>query len=192
MELQLVTAPTLEPVSVNEAKHHLRVSDSQEDQFIDTLIKAARELAEVETERSFLTTRWKQTFRCWPGSEIRLERPPLQSVVSVAYVDENEASQTLTETTHYVVDTTSTPGKIWRAADTSWPSVSTEAPHPIEITFDAGWSIASTVPQSIKQAILLLVGHWYEHREAVTERNMHHAPRAAKALLAMNNWGHYT
>lgn len=166
-ELILTTAPTSEPVTTAEAKSHLRVDISDDDTLIDTLVASARQMFEGVNGRALFTQTWTLTLDCWPSrSYIVLPRPPLASVTSVTYIDDNGDS-TVWDSANYIVETGRTPGRLHLAEDVDWPSVSLRQASPITIAYVAGWATTGAIPQRYKQAILMLVGHWYENRENV-------------------------
>lgn len=164
--ITLITAPTVEPVTLAEAKLHLRVDHADEDSHIRSLIIAAREHAQNATSRAFVGQTWRLSMDCFPDV-IRTPRPPLTSVTSIAYTDTAGASQTLSASA-YTVDTYSEPGRIVPAFGQSWPATR-DIPNAVIVTYVAGYGAgaAADVPQPIRQAILLLVGHWYANREGV-------------------------
>ena len=168
MSLRLITAPTVEPVSVETAKGFLRVDHALEDALIASLVKAARDKGEELSRRAFITQTWEMIIDAWPGNNrLRIWRPPLQSVTSVKYYDSNNAEHTWTD---YVVDTRNEPGVI---IFNSLPSDALLESGAIVVRFVAGYGSAeSNVPERIKTAILLLVAHWYEHREAINVGNI--------------------
>lgn len=159
------TAPTEEPITLVEAKLHLRVSLYDDDNLITGLIKAARAYAETVTRRQFVNATYQYKLDAWPNGDIRLPRPPLSSVTSITYVDVNGDVQTAGSSL-YDVDTDTEPGRISLAYDQIWPTARDQN-NTILITYVAGYGAASAVPESLKQAIKLLVGHWYENREGV-------------------------
>lgn len=161
------TAPTSEPLTTAEAKSHLRVSVSTDDALIDALVKAAREHVEETCSIALFTQTWQRRMDGWPvGNTIWLPRPPLQSVTSVKYYDADGTEYTLASS-NYIVDTVSWPGRIVLKSSASWPGVTLQDANGILITYVSGWAATASIPQSIRQALLLLVGHWYENREAV-------------------------
>jgi uncharacterized phiE125 gp8 family phage protein len=163
--LALVTAPTIEPVTLAEAKLHLRVDHGDEDALIESLVTSARTHVEHVTSRAFINQTWRLSLDAFPA-EIRLPRPPLSSVTSLQYLDGNGTLQTLSASS-YTVDSDAEPGRVVEAYATTWPSVRNDI-RAVRVTYVAGYgATAATVPQPIKQAILLLVGHWYANREAV-------------------------
>lgn len=184
MRLKLITDPAEEPVSLTEAKAHLRVDIDDDDTFIASLITAAREYVEGAAHRAFVTQTWRLNLDEWPGDdEIELPRPPLQSVTSITYKD-SDGTTTTWSSSEYEVDTDSEPGRVKLAYGYSWPSATLAATNPIKITFVAGYGDAEDVPQKWKQAILLLLGHWYENREATIAGTIQRSiPLAVDSLI---------
>jgi uncharacterized phiE125 gp8 family phage protein len=185
MALKLITDPSAEPVTVAEAKTHLRVDHSDEDTYIGLLIKTARQWVEEYTRRAILTQTWTLSLDAVPGSRIALPRPPLQSVTHIKFYDEADAATTVSST-FYQVDTSGEPGRVLLKSTGYWPSVSLMRPAAgVVVTYVAGWTAAGSVPEPFKQAIKLLVGHLYENREDVTQSNglMVTIPMGAKMVL---------
>lgn len=207
--LSLVTGPTEEPISLEEAKAHLRVDGNDEDTLIQSLIVAAREHVETITRRALLTQTWDLFFDYWPGPGWRwvpphpyetlvyrpavpgwgstlvvLPLPPLQSVTEVCYTPAGGEEQTLAST-EYVVDTVSEPGRIVVTGDL--PGDELAPVNGVRIRFVAGWPAAEAVPQTIRQAMHLLVGDFYENREEsilIQGLDMQKLPFGVQALLA--------
>lgn len=164
-ELVLQTAPVLEPIQVSTVRDHLRVDITDDDVLLENLITAAREEFENQTHRTLYTTTWQLILDAWPGTYyIELPRPPLASVTSVVYKDSAGNNNTFS-TASYIVDTSKWPGRIVLDNNASWPSAELYETSAITITYVAGHSNTALIPQRYKQAIMLLVGHWYENRE---------------------------
>jgi uncharacterized phiE125 gp8 family phage protein len=164
MALRLITAPTVEPVSRTEAKTHLRVDSTDEDTLIDGLIQTAREYCEDYQNRAYLEQTHELVLDSWPvGNVIALPKPPLQSVTSVTYYDTTGAA-TVWPASNYIVDTAS--HRLALGYGKSWPAVNLQPVAGIVIRYEVGNAEATDVPQRVKQAMLLLVGHWYADREA--------------------------
>jgi uncharacterized phiE125 gp8 family phage protein len=181
-------APASEPVSLTDAKAHLRVDIDDDDDFISGLIAAARQYTETTTRRAFISQTWRLSLDNWPaGDEIELPKPPLASVSSIVYKDADGASTTWA-TSNYIVDTDSEPGRIVLANGASWPTVSLYPVNPIQITFVAGYGAAgSSVPQYLRQAVKLLVSHWYENPEATKEGSaLQEIPFGVESLIYLN------
>lgn len=168
MALKLATAPASEPVSLSEAKLHCRVDVSADDALITALITAAREEIERASRHALITQTWDYYLDEWPdGDELELPVAPLQSVTSVQYTDDAAVTATLSSGA-YVVDTASRPGRLKLKSGQSWPTVTLAALNGVVVRFVAGFgSSGSNVDQSLRQAMLLLIGHWYENREAI-------------------------
>lgn len=181
MPIQLVTPPTEEPVSLIEAKLHLRVEFDEDDMLIASLITAARQAAETLTGRQLTTARWRQVLDCFPGPSlmgvpagqtftlpghaILLAKAPVQSVVSINYLDMASVNQTMPAPT-YAVDFACEPARITPVFGQIWPICLPQI-GAVSVTFDAGYGTASQVPDGIKSWIKLRVGSLYAHREEV-------------------------
>lgn len=167
MRYELTTPPEIEPVTLAEAKLHLKVEVTADDGLIGDDIQAAREELEETIGHALITQVWTGRLDCFPASgEITLARPPLQSVGSVKYVDENGTLQTLA-TTEYVVDTSGAKGRIYLAYDKSWPITRNE-PGAVRVEFTAGFGdAASDVPARYRSWMLMRIGTLYVHRESV-------------------------
>jgi uncharacterized phiE125 gp8 family phage protein len=189
MGLTLVAAANVEPITLAECKYHLRIDSDDEDLLLTIYIVAAREYCEEITRRSLTaSTTYKQTLDSFPRGNgwIGIDRGPLVSVSSIAYVDTNEVIQTL-DPDVYRVDTSCLPGRISPAINGRWPATA-DLPSSVAITFVAG---ATNIPIRAKQAMLLLVGHWYRNREAVGENVGNSIPHGVENLLAALHLGTY-
>lgn len=165
-DVAVITGPAVEPVTLTEAKLHLRVDHSTDDTLITSLIVAARQYVEDVTWRALVTQTLEVTLDDWPDGEMLvLPRPPLASVTSVKYVD-SDGTETTWAAGNYQVVTQGTPGRLVLAYGVSWPSVTLRAANGITVRYVAGYGLAAAVPDLLKTAIKLMVGHWYENREA--------------------------
>ncbi len=168
MGLKLVTPPEVEPVTLAEAKAHLRLDTDSDDAYVSALITAARERVELFLCRALITQAFEYTLDGFPTNQvIDLPRPPLQAVESIQYVDTAGIIQTLSQE-DYVVDASS--GEIGRVAlawNRFWPLTRSSINNVI-IRFTAGYGDAAVdVPQAIRQGILIEVSNLYENREDV-------------------------
>ena len=164
-------APTVEPVTMAEAKLWLRIDHSTEDALILEMLKAARREVERFCGRQLINaTRTWRLDRFPSDGVIRLDRPPLSSVTSITYVDTAGATQTWA-TDQYDVDTDSEPGRITLAYNQSLPSdVRGGAANVVTITYKVGYGAAGeNVPATFKVAIKSLVADAYVHRERQSE-----------------------
>ncbi len=142
-------------VTCDEIKQHLRLTVDDFDTELERLESAAVDVLEEDVRRQFLTATWTLTLDRFP-EVIEIERCPLISVTSIAYIDSAGDSQTLSAS-NYRVDTTSEPGRITPAFGLSWPTTR-NLTGAVTVTFTAGYGAArSSVPASIRQAVLLWV-----------------------------------
>jgi len=180
----VTTPPAIEPVTLAEAKMNSRISVSEDDALVEAMITTAREWAEMFTRRAFITQTITWSMDGFPACGIFfVPRPPLQSVTSVKYYDIDGVQQTISSG-DYQVDTLSAPGRVAEEPDYSWPSVEAERLNAVEMIYPAGYGdAASDVPERAKQAIKLLVGHWYENREDTVEKMLRNIPKGAEYLL---------
>ena len=159
--------PTEEPVTLAEIKDHLRVSGTAEDSLLTLYAQMAREAVEEETWRALMPQTWVLYLAGWPADGIiELPRPPLASVTSIKYTDEDGVEATLAAS-NYRVDTAREPGRVVLAPNGEWPSDVLDSVNGVAVTFVAGYADASAVPPMAKAAILLQIGEIYANREAV-------------------------
>ncbi|MDA8212165.1 MAG: head-tail connector protein [Clostridia bacterium] len=185
MALKLITAPVSEPIDLTTAKSHLRVDTIDDDSLITSLIIAAREYAQGFQNRAFVTQTYELWLDAWP-EYIQIPRPPLQSITSIKYYGTDNAEYTLAPA-DYFVDSVSEPGRAVLAYGKSWPSTTLRPANGIVVTFVAGYGAVASVPQQVKQAMLLLIGHWNENREAaISGAISREIEFAVHALLTMD------
>jgi uncharacterized phiE125 gp8 family phage protein len=166
-DVAVITGPDGEPMDVDFVKLHSRVGGDVEDSLIDFWIRAARRHVENILWRALITQTLELTLHAWPRrNEIQLPRPPLVSVTSVKTTDSAGVEATWPATKYQVI-TQGSPGRIVPAYGESWPSTTLRAANGIAVRYVAGYGDADDVPEQYKQAMLLLIGHWYENREAV-------------------------
>lgn len=161
MTLFRTVEPTVEPVTLTEAKAHLRLDGAADDDLLAGLIRAARQEVEHATGTALLEQSWRLVLDCWPENGTALLKVhPLREVLSVTlYGSEGEAS--LLVPGNYQVDALSRPARIH--FDTAPPAL--RAMNGVEIDFSAGFGESGAdVPDLLKRAVLLLVAHWYEFR----------------------------
>lgn len=170
MGIRLITPPADEPISLIDGKVHCRVDGTDDDVLITSLIAAARRMAEQTTGRALVTQQWEVTLDAFPSGIIALPLPPLVSVQSIKYVDAAGALQTLASGA-YTVHTSGIVGRVAAAYDTTWPDTRAQ-PDAVTIAFTAGYGVATSVPQEIRQWMLLQIAHWYAVRESVNVGNI--------------------
>jgi phage conserved hypothetical protein, phiE125 gp8 family len=179
--LTLQTAPTVEPISIREARKQVELPESyaRHDELLGRLVTAARRRAEAITGRQICTATWDLHLDQWPDDlEIYLPKPPLQSVTSITYVDGDGATQTWSSS-NYVVSTSREPGLVRLAYNGTIPTTRYQ-PDAIRVRYVAGYT---AIPDDLKAAMLLMVGHWFEHREDAADRSVTEIPYGSTSLL---------
>lgn len=180
----LVEAPAVYPVSLDEAKAHLRVTSDEEDALVEGLIAAASVAAERRIQSALITQTWRVDRGAW-AFPFRLPIGPVREVVSVGYFDAANEAAVLSPSA-YSLHADALGAALHFAGTASTPSLYSR-PDAVRVTFTAGYGDEpSDVPAPIRQAILLMVGSWYEHREeSVIGATVAALPRsvAADALL---------
>lgn len=181
------TPPTAEPLTIQEARKQVELSDdyTRHDDDLFKFIRSARERAEAITGRQICTATWDLYLDRFPqhtDSLIYLPKPPLQSVSSITYVDSAGDTQTWSSAS-YDVSTHREPGCIRLGYGKSFPTARDQL-EAIRVRYVAGYGSASAVPFSLKAAMLLMVAHWFAHREAVNIGNIvNEIPMSASDLL---------
>jgi uncharacterized phiE125 gp8 family phage protein len=186
-----ITKPDVEPVELDEMKLHCRIEADihEEDDLVLSLIRAAREKFEKLTGRQIMQSTWELVLDGMPSGVIQLPRPPLSSIVSIKYIDPYDYTEQTIDPSLYEVDIGPTPGEIRPAyLQQFWPMARCW-PGSVRIRFIAGWA-EEDVPDSIKAAIKLLVGHWFENRETVNEKPGDEIPLCWDSLIWLwKTWG---
>ena len=184
-------APTTLALTLAEAKRHLNVSSTADDMLITDHIKAATKMLEDRTQRCFVNQTWickadnfydKRYIKC---RRFYPPRSPLNSSgMTLSYIDTNGTTTTL-PSSDYVVSTGDQPGFVAEAYNATFPSVLPQ-PNAVTLTYIAGHSTsAANVPAHIKQAIRMVVGHWYRNREAAGSDVSREVALGVDALLAV-------
>ena len=178
---QVITPASTYPVSLTEAKAHLKVDINTDDTLITNLIIASTQLSEEYTNRFFIDTVINQT--CTTFTDLKqLYKSKVVSVTHVKYYDSDNTLQTLAAS-NYVVNNQFEPAQINLVVDGSFPDIADRI-DAVECKYTVGYGAASDVPNAIKQAILLTIGNWYANRESViTGRTTTEMPMSAKWLL---------
>ena len=183
-KLRLKTAPTATPVSVAEAKTHLRIDSSftADDTYIETLISVATFAAENYMNLWIMQQSWYLDIDSFPDyfNLLRGQNDDL-TINSITYADTDNANQTLAAS-NYFGDGSMKPARIYFAPDATIPSTY-DKPNAVVVDFTVGNRNASDVSAPIRQAILLMVGTYYETRQTVSDRTYKEIPQSAEFLL---------
>jgi uncharacterized phiE125 gp8 family phage protein len=183
--LTLVTPPAVEPLTLLEVKPYLRVddiTDSTDDVYINSLITTAREYCEEYQHRAYITQTWELALQKFSidktdflnndvsNSIIEIPKGKLQTINSITYKDTAGIVITMQENVDYVVSTRGILGRVCPPFGKIFPVCLLYPLDPIVIQFTCGYGDdGSKVPQRIKQAMLLLISHWYENRMVIND-----------------------
>jgi uncharacterized phiE125 gp8 family phage protein len=179
MTWSVTTPPTGEPITLAEAKTHLRVDAdaAAEDALISGLITAARQHVEDVCERAVLLQSWTLRLDAFPrvclgdvrasergDDRIFLPGGLVSEVTSVKYTDSDGIEQTL-GTGAYIANLPSDPARISPAYGIDWPTARKQR-ESVTVVYKVGYADAASVPAALKAAMLLIVGDLYANREA--------------------------
>jgi len=157
-----ITAPNTEPLSLAEAKAHLKVQHSGEDSLITSIIAAARTYVESGWGLALISQSWRATADWWPADGLPLRPYPVGAITAVRVWDGSSmATQSLSG--FLLIEGRQAYAAVQDGASTPIPSRSRSG---IEVDFTTGWEDAAHVPEDIKQALRLLIAHWYRNRSA--------------------------
>ena len=163
--VQLITGPSVEPISVADAKRHLRVEHSDDDLLIKRLIETAVSMVDVTgvLGKAMITQTWGEWFAPNP-SQIVLSLGPIQSVSAIKYYDTDNALQTDTLSNYFVLGTSGRT-TIKPKSGYNWPTTFTRD-DAIKIEYVIGYGDTfRDVPSTVRHALFMLVAHYYENRE---------------------------
>lgn len=181
MSLKIKTAPLSEPVQLADMRLYLGItqsSDNSRDSIIQSHITSARRWAEEYTKSVFITQTWVLYDECFDDDCYDL-KSELQSVASIKYYDLTNTLQTL-DPTFYDVDTVD--HKVHLAYNKVWP-LTYNRPNAIQIEHVSGFGSAASVPEDIKSAIKMVVGHWENYQSTIEGSRISTIPYAVEQLL---------
>lgn len=182
-----ITEPGEEPVSLDEARAHLRVDQGDEDPLIRSLITAARQMCEGQLGRTLITTTWEMRTDLFDPA-LRLDWPRVQEIEFLSYLDAGEL-RTL-DPADYRLDNANDASAAWvaPARGKAWPSIEADI-NAVRVRYRAGYGdTAADVPQAIRTWILLHAAAMYEQREAVAAKDMKSLPFLAGLLDPYRVW----
>lgn len=201
MALVVIAQAAVAPVSLADAKAHCRVDHSSDDVLISALVSGAGEYVSRFTRKALIHTTYRYTFDTFPDGPIELPRQPVPSIPvggsyayampRVRYYDTAGDRQTMVEGDDYELDLGNNPPRLVLPPMTYWPLTQPGKVNAVEVDFVAGFGANSAgVPELLRQAILMLVAHWYENREAVGSVGQE-VPLAVDSILRIHQAGDY-
>jgi len=183
--------PTSEPVTIAEARRQCDLDDNFFDEQLQNLIKAARQKVEHDTRRALITqTRVLKRSRFPSAIALELPRSPVQSITSIQYVSDGGSTLTFSSSL-YSLDANHNPPLVLLGYNQTWPSVRGYH-NDVVTTYVAGYGAATSVPENAKQAVMLLVRHWFDNTSPVVVGTITATlPLSYAALINDLKWGQY-
>ncbi len=188
--LSLIAAPSGPGITDRLLEQHLRLEGLDHDPtYLQALERAAIEHVQGMTGRQILHADYSLLLDGFPSQEtcIVLPKPPLVSIASITYLDGAGATQTWASTSYRVVAPAgpfAQHGEVHLVKGQSWPTTQ-DVDRSVTIAFKAGYGEVEAVPSALTQALLILVAHWFEHREPILESRVEisQLPLSVQALL---------
>jgi len=190
--LQLLEAPAAAPVLLAEVKSQLRIEHPDDDLMIDRLIKTAVAYTDAKGAlgHAMITQKWGQWVNSVPPQYVRLAMGPLIEVTAVQYYDIDGALQTDTLSNYEITGTDFTT-RIGPKSGFNWP-VTQDRADAIRIEYTAGYGATSaSVPETLRHAMMLLIGHWYDNRENTMMDELSNIPYGFDMLVDMHRRAWY-
>lgn len=162
----LLAGPAAEPVSLAEAKAHLRLDGEEEDPLITTLIAAARIHVEAVTGRVLIAQSWRLVLDCWPTTRVvTLPVGPLIEITAITAYDADGEGHMI-PLAGILPESGAGPARLFLPRDLATPMLRER--QGLEVDFTAGYGeTGDDVPEGLRLAVLRLVAHWFENRDAV-------------------------
>lgn len=176
----LLTPPVIEPLTLIEARAFLRVKHGDDDAVIMALIAAARVHVEAMTRRALLAQSWRFVLDAWPrGGRFAPRIGPLRALIAARVFDADGAARAV-DAESFVVDVAA---NVIAAPCFAAPVPGRGRAHAgIALDVLCGYGTdAADVPADLRQAVRLLLAHWYDNRTASADGG---APASVNALLA--------
>ncbi|WP_411679852.1 head-tail connector protein [Clostridium thailandense] len=185
MALKVVTPPAVEPITLDEAKQHLRIVGNDDDIILFSMIRQAREFCEDFQNRKYITQTLELVLDDFPKyNYISFENcSPVQSVESIKYYDTN-GKELIFDKSNYIVDTDSFVNRIVLGYCKLWPIITLQTVNAVRIRFTAGFGDKpESVPETVKWAMILHMRLLYDDYRPDERTKIE---EARNSLLSMN------
>jgi uncharacterized phiE125 gp8 family phage protein len=183
---RVLSPPASEPVSLAQAKNHLKVDNQEDDALIASIVSAARQYVEQHCNTAIITQTIAEQFPHFISRGMALSVAPVIEVSAIQYTDDAR-NENILPTSVYGVNIFTKPGAVFLRYGQTFPTTIPE-PDAVTVTYTAGYGDSSgDVPEPIRQAILLMVGDMYQNRENMVKR----LPTMAEYLLAPYRFNHF-
>jgi len=171
----------IEPVSLFEAREHLRIDTTNgshdEDALIQSLIEAARLQVEATTGRTLVAQTRDEAFDYFMPT-LELPHGPVSAVTWIKYVAEDEVLTTLSASL-YRADLVNIPARITPAYNQEWPTT-LAVTNAVQVRYETS---TAAIPATLKRAVMLLAAHWYESRVPVGAGSLGDMPHMVADLV---------
>jgi uncharacterized phiE125 gp8 family phage protein len=159
----LLAAPAVEPITLADAKQFLRVEHNDDDDIITALIAGSRIHVETQTRRALITQTWRLTRDVWPAAGCLALLPVPVKTLDAVHVYKSDGTTLALDVAGFTLDKSDAPARLSFLAGA--PPAPERHAGGIEIDITCGYGdAAANVPEPLRQAIRLLVAHWYENR----------------------------
>jgi len=189
--VERISEPVVTPIGLDEVKAQLRITDDDDDLYLTALLGAAVSYLDGHGAlgRSMISQGWAQRMQ-YPNGRVPLRMSPVTALTAVKYFDTDNAPQTAT-----LADYRLFAGKEWAYVEpivgSAWPTAF-DSPDAVTLEFTAGFgSTPDDVPADLRHALLLLISHWYQNREASTEATVKEIPMGFDMLLSAHRVSWY-
>lgn len=184
MKLKRTSAPLVEPITLAEAKDHLRVTTTGEDTVIGFELSAARKYLENEMGVQMISCGFEGYLDCFPAvTHIDLPISPVTGVSKVEYFATDGTAYITLAADQYIFDDVNKPARICLAPDCTWPSTEPRV-NAVKVTFNAGYNSATDVPDNWKAALKLMLTNLHEHRG---DEGLATLPKTIKDLIFIDS-----
>lgn len=185
MALKIITPPVAEPITLEEAKQHLRITGSDDDIILLSMIKQAREFCEDFQNKKYITQTLEMVLDSFPKDNyVSFENcSPVQSVESIKYYD-TSGQEYIFDAGNYIVDTDSFVNRIVLGYCKLWPTVQLQTINAVRVRFTAGFGNTGVdVPETVKWAMILHMRLLYDDYKPDERTKIE---EARNSLLSMN------
>lgn len=191
--LRLVEKGTAAILTLTDIKTQLRIDDTDSDALLDIYLEAAIDLVERETTRALRDNVYEWRLDQWPscGAMLKLPIAPVRDVLTVTYVDADEAEQSV-DVALWDWERSSTGADLWFSTDFDFPTIGRERGG-LRIGFEAGsdadlgtgseGDADLVVPPLAKPCLLLIIAHWFQNREDASEQELKEIPMGSRRLI---------
>lgn len=191
ISIKRLTDSTTEPLTLAQAKEHLRVVDFDDDNdYITGLITTARRTVEKATRRALWTGQtWQAGYADFGSFEtvrgrLSVPKPPLTAISSVQYYDSSNTLQTVSASSYVKDDSGSDRAILGFTSAFTVPTLSCDYAAPVRVNFTAGYADAGAMPDGLLQAMKYLIQHFYDNRSPVgINVNLNEMPISFQYLL---------